>query len=124
MPFARPVFQNLPVETMVHDNQRQYYAAINECSAVANAGPFIDFMLKEILRALKQHREEEVGAVNGAAKRILQYVSKSPGCRANMTASALELPLRTVQRYLGQLKKQAQIEFRGASRNGGYFPKQ
>ena len=113
---------------MVLDNQRQYYAAINECSAVANAGPFIDFMLKEILRALKQHRGEEVGAVNGAVngavKRVLQYISESPGCRANMIASAVELPLRTVQRYLGQLKKQAQIEFRGASRNGGYFPKQ
>ena len=118
-----PVFQILPVETMVRNNQQRYYAAINECSAITNAGPFIDFMLNEILRALNQHRGEEIGAVNGAKNRILQYVSESPGCRANMIASALGLPLRTVQRYLEQLKKQAQIEFRGASRNGGYFPK-
>ena len=126
-----PVFQYLPVETMVHDNQRKYYDAINKSSALADSGPFVDFMLGEILRALKQHRGSITGAVTGAAtgavtgavNQVSDYVSGMPGCRANAIASALELPLRTVQRYLEQLKKQGRIEFRGAPRNGGYYPK-
>ena len=50
-----PVFQNLPVETMVHDNQPEYYRAINASSAKNDCGIFVDFMLNEILNALKQH---------------------------------------------------------------------
>ena len=122
-----PVFQHLPVETMVHDNQSKYYAAINKSSASTDSGPFIDFMLSEILRALKQHRGGRIGvvngAVNGAVNQVFRYISELPGCRANAISSALDLPLRTVQRYLEQLKKQNKIEFRGAPRNGGYYPK-
>ncbi len=128
-----PVFQHLPVETMVHDNQQNYYAAINQSSESTNSGPFIDFMLGELLRALKQHRGDKLGAVNGAVNSVvngavngavnpvLGFITKKPGCRANAIAEALNLPLRTVQRHLEQLKKQGKVEFRGAPRNGGYF---
>lgn len=122
-----PVFQYLPVETMVHDNQRKYYEAINKSSALTDSGPFIDFMLGEILRALQQHRGGRsgavTGAVTGAVNQVSDYISRMPGCRANAIASALEIPLRSVQRYLEQLKKQGRIEFQGAPRNGGYYPK-
>ena len=57
-----PVFQHLPIETMVHDNQQEYYQAINASSAANNCGIFIDFMLKEILNTLKTHT---AGVVNG-----------------------------------------------------------
>lgn len=119
-----PVFQHLPVETMVHNNQQKYYDAINRSSETTDSGPFIDFMLNEILRALKQHRGDKLGAVNGAVNQVLCYISELPGCRANAISSALDLPLRTVQRHLEQLKKQDKIEFRGAPRNGGYYPKE
>ena len=33
-----PVFQHLPVETMVHDNQQQYYQAINASTNAGNSG--------------------------------------------------------------------------------------
>ena len=58
-----PVFQHLPIETMVHDNQHKYYDAINASSAANDCGFFIDFMLQEILNTLKIHI---VGGVNGA----------------------------------------------------------
>jgi ATP-dependent DNA helicase RecG len=34
---------------------------------------------------------------------------------------ALNIPLRTVERWLKQLKENGQIEFRGAAKTGGYY---
>ena len=43
---------------MVYANQQAYYDAIAESSRRGNSGPFIDFMLGEILRTLKSHQGE------------------------------------------------------------------
>ena len=51
-----PVFEHLPVENMVYSNQQAYYNAINKSSYLADSGPFIDFMLEEILNALIDHQ--------------------------------------------------------------------
>ena len=124
-----PAFQYLPVESMVHDNQQEYYQAINASTANTNSGIFIDFMLKEILQSLKMRQGAELnadGGVNGAliggVNEVLAFIKNSPGCRANGIASALNIPLRSVQRYLSQLKDENKLEFIGAPRNGGYYP--
>ena len=41
---------------MVYSNQQAYYNAINKSSSLADSGPFIDFMLEEILNALIDHQ--------------------------------------------------------------------
>ena len=43
---------------MVHANQQAYYDAISESSRRGDSGPFIDFMLQEILNTLKSHQGE------------------------------------------------------------------
>ena len=50
-----PLFEYLPVENMVYANQEAYYNAIQASTAAADSGPFIDFMLQEILNTLKEH---------------------------------------------------------------------
>lgn len=120
-----PVFQHLPIETMVHDNQHKYYDAINASSAANDCGFFIDFMLQEILNTLKIHIVGGVnGAVFGGVNPISDFIMKHPGIRANQISEALGIPLRTLQRELSRLKACGQIEFRGAPKNGGYWQKQ
>ena len=118
-------FLFLPVESMVHDNQQAYYGAINESTQQSDCGVFIDFMLTEIFETLKLYQSDESsdGAVNGAVNQVLEYLQDQPGSRANSVAEALNIPLRSVQRYLTQLKKDGLVEFQGAPRNGGYFLK-
>ncbi len=122
-------FLALPVESMVHDNQQAYYDAINESTKQADCGIFIDFMLTEIQKSLKvfQHEDTVSGAVNGAVvgvvNQVLAHIVANQGIRANAIADALNIPLRSVQRYLTQLKSENKIEFRGAPRNGGYYLK-
>ncbi len=113
-----PVFHHLPIETMVHNNQMEYYQAINTSSAENNCGFFIDFMLKEILNALKIQTAD---GVNGGVNPILNFIKQYPGCRANLIAEKLDISLRTVQRKLSQLKTEGKIEFCGSPKTGGYF---
>jgi len=53
-----PLFEHLPVENMVYSNQQQYYDAITASTNVGQSGPFIDFMLNEIYKTLKEHQGE------------------------------------------------------------------
>ena len=123
-----PIFQYLPVETMVHDNQHKYYKAFNDSSVAADSGIFIDFMLGEILKALKAHKISAKsgtanGTVNGTVKleEILKYIHKHQGANRTEISNALNIPIRTVSRYLKILSDK--IEFRGAPKTGGYFIK-
>ncbi len=47
-----PLFADLPVESIVHLHQQEYYAAINRSSAGNDCAPFIEFILKMILETL------------------------------------------------------------------------
>jgi len=124
-----PAFATLPVESMVHDDQQGYYEAINASNVKADSGPFIDFMLHALLKSLKQHLRFQIGGVSGGVSGgvkggqndVWAFIRKNPGVRANAVALALGIPLRTVQRHLGRLKRESRILFRGAPRNGGYF---
>jgi len=41
-----PVFGDIAVESMIHEQQQDYYEAINRSNAAVNCGPFIEFMLQ------------------------------------------------------------------------------
>lgn len=47
-----PLFAHVPVESLVHEHQREYYAALNQSTGKADSAPFIEFMLQMILGAL------------------------------------------------------------------------
>lgn len=111
---------------MVHDSQQAYYDAIKASTKGADSGAFIDFMLTEIHETLKVYQREKSadGGVNGGVNDVLKYILINPNSRVNVIAEALQIPVRSVERYLSQLKKDGKIEFRGAPRNGGYFLKE
>lgn len=120
-----PVFQYLPVETLVHDNQLKYYEAINASTANNDSGAFIDFMLGELLNALKIHQGEPIGRVNGGVSgrvnEVFGYVKTHEGCNAGELSAALSISKRTLARDLKKLADQ--VEFRGAPKTGGYYLK-
>ena len=59
-----PLFEHLPVENMVHANQQAYYDAITASNNAGQSGPFIEFMLGEILKTLSEH--QTLSITNGA----------------------------------------------------------
>lgn len=102
-----PLFEHLPVENMVYVNQQAYYDAITESSRIANSGPFIDFMLNEILSALKVHQAEDTenGGLNvGINERnILTLIANSPTVTVREMADMLGFSLRQCEPQIRNL---------------------
>jgi len=56
----KPMMAYLPVESVVHLKQKQYYHALGESDRQANATPFIEFMLEAIAQALDELVTDQV----------------------------------------------------------------
>ena len=119
-----PVFEHLPVENLVYSNQQAYYNAINKSSYLADSGPFIDFMLEEILNALIDHQgksnadiADEKG-LNYQQERVLGYLRADRHMTAAKIAKDLNMSARQVERMLADLKAKGIIRREGANRNG------
>lgn len=60
------------------------------------------------------------GGVSGGVKELLSFIENHPGLSARELSSQLNIPLRTIERWLKELREQGLIEFRGAPKTGGY----
>ncbi|MEN4762293.1 Fic family protein [Chryseobacterium sp. C39-AII1] len=49
-----PVFEYLPVESLIKENQQEYYNKLSESDKMGQSTPFIEFMLAIILQSLEQ----------------------------------------------------------------------
>jgi len=119
-----PIFEHLPVENMVYSNQQAYYHAINRSSDLGDSGPFIDFMLEEILNALVDHQgklnvdiADEKG-LNYQHQRVLGYLRADRHTTAAKIAADLGMSARQIERMLADLKAKGIIRREGAKRNG------
>lgn len=65
----KPVFAWLPVESIIHNHQAEYYAAINASNDAAESTAFIEFMLSVIKEALLE-------AVGSAAPQEVRSANK------------------------------------------------
>ena len=119
-----PIFEHLPVENMVYSNQQAYYLAINRSSDLGDSGPFIDFMLEEILNALVDHQgksnadiADEKG-LNFQQQRVLGYLRADRHTTAAKIAADLDMSARQIERMLADMKAKGIIRRIGANRNG------
>lgn len=119
-----PIFEHLPVENMVYADQQEYYNAINRSSNLGDSGPFIDFMLEEILHALVGHQgksnaeiADEMG-LRYQHERVLGYLRADNHISAARIAEDLDMSARQIERIMADLKAKGVIRRVGANRNG------
>lgn len=55
----RELFTFVPIESIVKENQQDYYRALEEAGSVGESTPFIEFMLQNILKALRDFVNDE-----------------------------------------------------------------
>ena len=119
-----PVFEHLPVENMVYSKQQAYYEAINRSSDLGESGPFIDFMLEEILDALVVHQGKSNADIAGEKglnyqkQRVLGYLRADRHISAAKIAADLDMSPRQIERMLADMKAKGIIRRIGANRNG------
>ena len=129
-----------PVENMVYSNQQQYYDAIGKSTRRADSGPFIDFMLGEILKTLKSHQGEPLHdnpqdklhdkmhdklhdkfpELSKKAFEVLGVLEEHPHLKAEEIGAKVSLSERQVKTYLNALK-QAGLIIRVGSNKTGYW---
>lgn len=143
-----PLFEHLPIENMVYANQQKYYDAITASSTQGQSGPFIEFMLGEILNALSRYEHEETiqnalsatdenpiekdfaikfGAEFGIKygikfgineKQLLLLLHTNPSLTAGEIATRTGLTLRGVEKQMKRLKDAGVISRQGSRKSG------
>ena len=138
-----PMFEHLPVENMVYANQQAYYDAITASTKAAQSGPFIDFMLGEIYKTLKEHQGEELsmtevdpidkeyglkfseefGIKYGIKfgkndKQLLLLLNSNPSVTASEAAERIGMSQRGVEKLMKRLKDIGIVSRQGSRKNG------
>lgn len=103
-----PLFASIPVESMVHARQGDYYTVIQESSARGESAPFIVFMLEAILEALStpQQTHHETPQV----RRLLSVLSGEMSRREILQVLGLNDRKSFRQRYLLPALEQGYVE--------------
>ena len=59
--------------------------------------------------------------VNGGVVRLLSLIQDKPGMRTPQISIALDVPIKTLERWLKKLREEGKVEFRGSPKTGGYW---
>ncbi len=141
-----PLFEHLPIENMVYANQQRYYDAITASSMQGQSGPFIEFMLGEILATLNRYSntaqaalpivdensiDKQFGIMFGTEygikfgikfgineKQLLLLLCANPSFTAQELASRTGFTLRGVEKQMKRLKDAGVISRQGSRKSG------
>ena len=115
----------IPIETIIHERQDNYYKALNASNVVSESTIFVQFMLLLIRDLLKELSHNGVMNKEKTLDEKLFDLLKEDG---NQSAAGLAEILgsspRTVQRALKRLMSDGKIEHVGSNRFGHYVIKQ
>jgi Fic family protein len=124
-----PLFAWLPVESIIHDRQNEYYAAINRSNAEGESTSFLEFMLSAIQTALEQVSGEESCKVPNKSsahkseerwKAVHEYLQANEViCNENVRA-LLGVSAATANRVLAELVKEGNLRKIRNGRSWGY----
>ena len=78
-----PLFAWLPIESIIHDRQANYYVAINASNHSANSTAFITFMLEAIRATLLEALETGTQATSPQEIVAIQAPAESAGRQSN-----------------------------------------
>jgi Fic family protein len=115
----RAVLAYLPVETVIRAQQNAYYEALAAADQLAEATPFVEFMLQ----ALRQALDEAVSSVESSEQSseeisLLALLKANPRITAKQAAERLGLTPRSVEKQLASLKAAGLVRRVGPNKGG------
>lgn len=105
-----PLFEDVPVESLVYEHQAAYYQAIGESTQQADAAPFVEFMLRRILEAVGSATPQVAPHVTPQVARLLLAIQGDMGREALQDALALQDRKSFRERYLKPALEHGLIE--------------
>lgn len=70
-----PIFSHIPVESMVHENQAEYYQVLQKSTEKSDSAPFIEFMLRMISDAILSVTPQAAPQVTPQVGRMLDALT-------------------------------------------------
>lgn len=121
------IFAWIPVETLVYENQDEYYKVLQRADHAGDSTEFVAFMPGMIRSALqeisKTHSRTNVAINVGVnvvtnEEKIIALLRQDGNMSANMLSVSVGITGRQAQRILAKLKAEGKIIRHGANKNG------
>ncbi len=124
----KSIFAWIPVESLVKENQAEYYNALNSSDTDADSTKFIEFMLNLILRMVEEIISTENAAkkitakitikITANQKKILDEIEKNPFITQDELSAKLGIARLNIIKNMKKLQENNIIRRVGATKNG------
>ena len=97
-----PVFEYLPIESLIKENQTEYYKALGQSDKLVSSTPFIEFMLSIILQTLENLLKTQNRTLNTETRIAFfkDIASSNEFCRKDYLQAYKEVSQATASRDL------------------------
>ena len=117
----KKVFNSVPTESIIRDNQEAYYQAIEESTAMGESTPFIEFMLEVILHTIQNVPKSVTKNVpKDRAEEILEYMRRDATVTIKVLAVTFSVNEKTIKRDIEKLKNEKKLQRVGTARKGSW----
>ncbi|MDP8161800.1 Fic family protein [Pasteurella skyensis] len=129
-----PVFEWLPIETMVYEHQNEYYATLRQADKTSSATVFIEFILATILETIQTYPEKQMSDIMSdmvsdkfstlekeAYSKIKYYLDNHSQISNQQAQQLLAKSAPTVRRYLNKFVAYGLLQASGKNKARIYF---
>ncbi len=121
----KEVFAWIPVETLIKENQSEYYNALNSSDKDADSSSFIEFMLSLLLKTIEEIIETEKKVtvkvsikVTVNQQKILDVINENPFVTQEELAQIIGLSRKSIIQNMKKLQENGLLKRIGADKNG------
>ena len=121
----KEVFAWIPVETLIKENQSEYYNALNSSDKEADSSSFIEFMLSLLLKTIEEIIETEKKVtvkvfvkVTVNQQKILDIIKENPFVTQEELAQIIGLSRKSIIQNMKKLQENGLLTRVGADKNG------
>jgi len=115
----RSIFSSLPTESIIRDNQKAYYDAIQVSNMMEESTSFIEFMLGVILETIKNVPKVVTKNVpKDRALLIMENMNRDSTVTIKELAEILVVNEKTIKRDIEKLKEEGKVKRTGSARKG------
>ena len=128
-----PIFAWIPIETLIYENQRDYYKVLEQVDQETNSNRFIEFMLAIILKTLKSYLtvtsnlEQKIdipeGLTDSEAKTyvlVTKYLTEHESINTTVTAKLIQKSVATARKHLAKFVSLGLLVAQRSNKNRSY----
>ena len=123
----KEVFAWIPVESLIKENQSEYYNALNSSDKEADSSSFIEFILSLLLKTIEEiiETEKKVTAkvsvkVTVNQQKILDIIKENPFVTQEELAQLIGLSRKSIIQNMKKLQENGLLKRIGADKNGSW----